>query len=273
MQSACLDMSCFDGRIYASTLPDYVTRHELLSLLPHSTEEVQVFVGLDGQPLQSEEPVHLFPGVLITYLPVTDDPPLPYTMGQLLMMRDAWCSEYSLPESTVGEAYCLVCCGRARLHLADAEVPVRHRDHIAAATAIPVQYMRLYAASSPPADVSEHGVPCRTVIAAYDSRRAPDTVWHGIILDCRHILEDWQELYVSNGRLDVRQLLHRFQMSTPSGWQPRINVDVDDTGIATVRPGQVVTVTYASTDQAAPSSVHPQPEPASESSSSNPGRR
>ena len=81
LQCACLDMTGLDGRIYAAILPDYIARREPLALVPSTqAREIDVFIGLEGQPVRHDEQVHLFPGVLITFLPALADPPLPYTM-------------------------------------------------------------------------------------------------------------------------------------------------------------------------------------------------
>ena len=173
------------------------------------------------------------------------------------MMRDAWSSDFNLPTPDTDDAYCLVFSGRARLHIVDRTAPTRYRPGIAAATGIPLQSLRLYAAQPPPADVSEKGVPCNTVIAAFDSVKAPAEVWHGIILDCRHILEDWQEHFAPDGRLDVGQVLHTFRESTPPGWCPTLSVAGHHATTAFVRPGQVVAVTYVPQDQGQSSSAAP----------------
>ena len=248
LQCACLDMTGLDGRIYAAILPDYIARRELLSLVPSTqAREVDVFIGQEGQPVQNDEHIHLFPGVLITYLPALADPPIPYTMGQLLMMRDVWSPEYSLPIPDLPNACCLVSHGRARLHLLDDQASAQHHNNIADAVGLPAQITRLYAATPTPDDVSEHGVPCHTVIAACDARQACSSVWHAVILDCRHILEDWQELIVPNGRLCLPRLRSQFQESAPAGWRLQFDISNADEDVVIVRPGQVIAVTYAAT--------------------------
>ncbi|OLP89784.1 hypothetical protein AK812_SmicGene28712 [Symbiodinium microadriaticum] len=254
MPGVCFDLIDLDGRIYTTTLPDYISRHELLALVNHpQPDTLRVLVGFDAQQLTNEEPVHLYPGELITLLAPGGEEPIPYTIGQLLLMRDAWSASYSLPTPNTEHAYCLVARGRARLHIADASAPARYRDDIAAAVGMNTRDMRLYAASPATQDVAEQGVPCRTVIAAYDTQRQYAHPWHGILLDCRPILEDWQELCVTDGRLNVRSVLRALQDSTPRGWCPDLSVTADDDGYAHVRAGQVVIVTYHPAPQSATS--------------------
>ncbi|CAE7351216.1 unnamed protein product [Symbiodinium microadriaticum] len=250
MQGTCLDLVDLDGRIYATTLPDYISRHELLALVSHPRPDtLRVLVGFDAQQLLDEEPVHLYPGGLVTFLSPQTEEPIPYTIGQLLLMRDAWSTSYSLPTPDVDNAYCLVARGRARLHISDPGAPTRYRDDIATAVGINTRNMRLYAASPPTQDVAEQEVPCRTVIAAYDAQMQAAHPWQGALLDCRPILEDWQELFVTNGLLNVRRLLQTLQDSTPRGWRPTLNVAADNDGLARVRAGQVVIATYVSAPQ------------------------
>ena len=163
-------------------------------------------------------------------------------------MRDAWSPEYSLPAPDLPNACCLISQGRARLHLLDDQAPARHHSNIADAVGLPPQATRLYAATPPPGDVAEHGVPCHTVIAACDIRQTRSDTWHAVILDCRHILEDWTELVVPDGRLHLTQLRSRFQDTVPAGWT--LQFDIPDAGddVVTVRPGQVIAVTYAATE-------------------------
>ena len=253
MPGVCLDLIDLDNRIYTTTLPDYISRHELLALINHPRPDtLRVFIGFDAQQLTTEEPVHLYPGELITILTPHAEEPLPYTMGQLLMMRDAWSNSYSLPTPHADHAYCLVARGRARLHIADASAPTRYRDDIAAAVGMNPRHMRLYAAAPATQDVAEQGIPCRTVIAAYDTQQQHVQPWHGALLDCRPILENWRELCVTRGRLNVRSILSTLQDSTPRGWSPSLSVAADDDGYAQVRAGQIVVATYTPAPRSVP---------------------
>ena len=68
LQGACFDTSRVDGRIFASHIPDYVSRHELLALAGFdATFDLAVWLGTEPLQLTSEEPVHTYPGILVTF--------------------------------------------------------------------------------------------------------------------------------------------------------------------------------------------------------------
>ena len=262
MQGACIDTSQLDERVYTAHLPDYITRRELLALVAHpQREELQVCIGVAPNALDDDFPVHLYPGVLITVLPPHADLPLPYTTGQLLMMRDAWSTNYSLPAPADQGAICLIAAERARLHTANTQRPDRYLADIAAAVGTTVNQMRLYAARPPPADIAIQGVHCQTAIVVGDQRRhEPHSVWHCALLDCRPVQEGWRTLYVHEGRFNAQAVLTSLCEGAPPGWQPHLDTPIDHQGFSSAQPGQVIVASYAvapatsSTSQAASSS-------------------
>ena len=208
-QGACIDISQLDERIYTAHLPDYITRRELLALVAHpQREELQVWIGVAPHALDDDFPVHLYPGVLITILPQNADMPIPYTTGQLLMMRDVWSTSYSLPTPTSQDAICLIAAERARLHFVNPQRPQRYLADVAAAVGTTINHVRLYAARPPPADIAIQGVHCHTALVVGDQHRCSHhAVWHCALLDCRPIQEGWRELYVQDGSFDAREIV------------------------------------------------------------------
>ena len=257
-QGACVDASQLDDRIYAALLPDYIARHELLALVSYpNRDDLQIWVGIAPHPLLDEQPVHLYPGVLITILPSFADAPIPYTTGQLLLMRDAWSPDFSLPMPAVDDAYCLILDRRARLHIADPAAPTRYRRDIAATLRLSAEQIRLFAAQPRPRDVAIQGVNCRTALAVgVNDGTASTPAWHCVVLDCRPIQEGWRALRVFDGRFNAEALIAQFQLEAPRGWEVRLDAEISPDGFISARPGQIIVVTYV-----AASATQEQPAP------------
>ena len=124
-----------------------------------------VWIGSDAQCLQDEELVHLPPGVVVWFLPEGEAPPVPYTLGQLLLSRDVWSADSVVPVAELADALCVVHQGVSQLHIPESHHPGRYRRDIAAATDVCPHNMRLYAADPRPRDAACHGVSCSAVLS------------------------------------------------------------------------------------------------------------
>ncbi|CAE7222530.1 unnamed protein product [Symbiodinium sp. CCMP2592] len=86
----CLDTTSIDGRLFLVQAPQYCSKPELVKLVGLLRGiEYEVLFGVDQVPID-EDPVHLFPGALITFLHIGSPHPVNYTLGALLQSRYFW---------------------------------------------------------------------------------------------------------------------------------------------------------------------------------------
>ena len=138
------------------------------------------------------------------------------------------------------------------MHIANPHEPSLYRAQIASVVGLPISQINIFAATPRPTDIAEHGVPCRTALAI---SAAPSRTEFRVIVSYSIVaryLEDWQEIHTDNGWLDMQRLLRLFRASAPRGWQPTFGIPVGPEGVAKVRPGQVIVVTYATDTTATP---------------------
>ena len=283
----CLDTTAIDGRLFAAKVPPCVCGRDLVQfagLLPNL--EYVVLYNVDQEPI-ADRPVRLFPGALVTFLHPTCPWPAQFDLGELLRSRLAWGPEVSLPAVGHQNAYCLVHGGTANLCTDCGQHPARYRDYIVDATGADPHRMRLFVANPVPADVALCGVWCATTLAVcHPPALHPQLAWHGALLDCRPLLESWQEIIVPGGYVPQRQLFGSLAAYVPAGWCLRLDHREAAPGVVWLAPGQVVTATLVRDErpgtQEAPNvapadpnvsaaGVTPQPGTGSDTSSRLPG--
>ena len=248
LDGCCFDTTAVDGRLFAVRAPDYLSRHELLSLAHFQQScDVQVLVGTDQEPLTNENPIHLFPGMLVTFLPSGSTSFVRYTLGQQLQTRLVW-SEWSLlPDDQSSDVYCLVCEETTILHFADPCSPTRYRDNIAAAAGVSVRGMRLQAAQPRPTNVALWGFTCRSVIAVYSSHPSRlDGTLHCCLLDCRPLCDTWKVLRVHTQGQRVQDLLPQITEHPPLGHRLRVSAALAPVLTYCPGPGCVLLAEYDS---------------------------
>ena len=83
---ACLDSTSIDNRIFVAFLPEYVDAEQLVHIadLPRNAG-ITVWTGPDLQPLPHGHSIHVFPGMLVLFLPETTEPPVLLSLGQLFV--------------------------------------------------------------------------------------------------------------------------------------------------------------------------------------------
>ena len=254
LQGVCIDTVALDGRLFASLAPEYVTRHELLTLAGVATfPDISVWVGPGPELLADEGHIHIFPGMLISFRLADQEHEALYSLGQLLLFLDGWAETPEWPEPHFGTANLLVHCGRTSLFSVNPPEPTRYRELIGEATGAEPHRMRLFAATSQSNDAALNGVLCRTVIAV---SHPPNTrhagVWHSILIDCWPLHEGWIELALNHGILDANELVTVLNDSAPPGWYANIDVETDHTGCLYLPPGHVVHASYAEREQTFP---------------------
>ncbi|CAE7269223.1 R1 [Symbiodinium microadriaticum] len=218
--------------------------------LPTTTEDlvqagIAVWIGPDLQLLPPGHRTHVFPGMLVLFLPEETEPPVLLSLGQLLLLRHVWGNGTTLTPPDFGPAYCLAGRGQGQLMLADLHNPARYRRQISEVTGACLHRMRIFAGDPRPLDVALHGVPCHTVVAVGERRRTTrPEVWHMAIFDCRFLERGWCAAYVVNGVLNLGSILDDFNNDAPLGWRTILLGDYPQSGLLPARPGQVFVLAY-----------------------------
>ena len=237
----CIDTIAVDRRIFVAYAPTYVSRQDLISLadLPEALE-LEVWIGGNELLRDDDPPVHVYPGVLIRFLPSGTRPLEAPSLGQALLSARWWGDVADVPRPRIDRAYCIASRGQGQLYIADHTQPTRYRQDIAHIAGLRQDDMALFPAQPRPGDVSLNGVPCRTVIAAGVSPQAPrSTSWHLVILDGRRLEAGWLAAVAYDGRFDAWAVLHDLEDIRPRGWQLRLRPEADPDGFARTSPGQV----------------------------------
>ena len=253
-QDVCFDTTHIDGRLFAAQAPDYVARHELLQLAGVSSfPGLGVWVGPDQFLLETEEPIHTFPGMLISFRPRDTEPVATYSLGQLLLFLDGWDEAPEWPESRFGPAHILIHRGSTVLISASHREPWRYRHIIGEALGVDQTRMQLFAATPRQPDAALSGVHCCAVIAV-GLPPAPEVqrYWHCALVDCRHMRDGWLELTLYEGVLDVQELSVVLNDSAPNGWYVHIDVTPQRAGCVYLNPGHVILATYEDHPQVFP---------------------
>ncbi|CAE7223156.1 unnamed protein product [Symbiodinium sp. CCMP2456] len=241
----CFDTTRFDRRLFAVFAPTYATRADLIGLANlHGVIEPDVWVGTDPLYVHGEMQAHLFPGILVWFMPAGIAPPESTSLGRLLLDPLGWSSESVVPTPFFEGAYCLVHRGQGRLYITDYAAPTSYRRGIASYVGIELSRLCLFAAQPRPTDVAIQGVPCRTILAVgerYDEdwRRS----WHLVVLDCRPLEDGCRALHVYNRIVDVAGLLDEFNREAPHGWRAALR-DGTQTGELVTVPGQTLSLIY-----------------------------
>ena len=227
-------------------IPEYVDAQQLVHIadLPRQAG-IAVWIGPDLQLLPPGHRTHVFPGMLVLFLPEETEPPVLLSLGQLLLLRHVWGNGTTLTPPDFGPAYCLAGRGQGQLMLADLHNPARYRRQISEVTGACLHRMRIFAGDPRPLDVALHGVPCHTVVAVGERRRTTrPEVWHMAIFDCRFLERGWCAAYVVNGVLNLGSILDDFNNDAPLGWRTILLGDYPQSGLLPARPGQVFVLAY-----------------------------
>ena len=245
LDECCFDTSAVDGRLFALRIPDYISRHELISRAHFREDiEVAVLVGIDQTPLQDEIAVHVFPGELITFIPAGTEIDVRYSLGQLLQSQLTWSDWPLIPDGSSRNRYCLVLEDETFLHFANPCRPTRYRDDIAATVGLPVSSIQLQAAQPQRSDVELSGYPCCTIIAVSDKRVAPPDATHfHCLIDCRPLRGEWQSLLVRQGQA-LQDVVLQIRDHPPLGYRLAFEGDCRSLTDITLVAGQTIVAEY-----------------------------
>ena len=208
------------ARVFSSLVLSRVSREELLVTAGFgSASQVDVFVGGDQAPLQRGEQIVAFPGITVTIQPYGDLPPLPRSLGSMLVSGGGWDPLAAIPFATTPSLWVLTDQAPCRLMLEGLE-DARLRDEIAAYVGIEPADMTLQAVSPRIDDFEDLGFGCSTIVVATQSISRilldPATI---ILCDLRPILRGFTWRAVHGRELLVTTLLELLDIPCPAGYQ------------------------------------------------------
>ncbi|CAE7722641.1 unnamed protein product, partial [Symbiodinium microadriaticum] len=241
-----LDLSRWDGRVFAVQAPSYATRANLLWLAGLSPLcNAEIYAGVDQYPLGADAVASLFSGECV-FFQTPGDPPSVYSLGELLLSDLTWVDDHALPSPSRGDCYCLVTPHGHYLHIPDSRRPWDYRREIAARVGEPESSIDMQPALPRVRDCMTEGYVCNTVIAVALRRTS---VFNGAqkiaFLDCRFLLQAWALLVDDRGQISHAFLLQEYGEFCPMGYALCIDGDELSDGVISFTSGQVLTATYA----------------------------
>ena len=215
----CLDLTAFDGRIFAARAPSRVDRVALLRLAglpPYSA--AHIFRPLYDVFLADGEECQLQLGECVVFVRGGDSPHRPHSLSQMLQTTRGWRPGPPFPQTAGDPYYCVALDhGFAGFVLPPGEAP-RFTTYVATCFSIDPQRLDLSPAKPKITDVALGGIHCRTV-AAVGARPAHCPRHRTVgLLDCRPILEGWIRLEAPEGWISLENIRDGLLQSAPTGW-------------------------------------------------------
>ena len=247
----CLDLSLFDGRIFAISIPDRCRKHLLCAaagLAP--TAEVDIFVP--GMPfaLLPDTDCHVQTGMCLTFVRVGRQRPPTFSLPAMLCTHIPWEHSPVFPRDRLNNGICAVGPRGPVLFRLHPERSFYYRADIALMTELHPFRVILTPAAPQPTDVCVRGWTCRAVVGATD--RQERTTWDGDVttptiglVDGRPLLRGWITVSTWDSWLDLAPVRWIFQQFVPPGWHIVFpGLPSHWTWLCFV-PGQILTVALA----------------------------
>ena len=247
---ACMDLTHYDGRLFAAQVPDYIDRRAALNLaeLPDAAD-IMVFVGSDTSPLIDGAHLHVVCGVTIRFAQAEQFPLPPSTLEDMLMVPFHWSTEpLSQPFENEG-CYCLALRHSSRIFFADVGRPMQYRDRLAASVGLPAHQVVICPASPRVVDAAVDGYPCRTVLAvANKTLFGASHAEFLFVVDCRQLMQGWLCFTAATDRVLAETVLEPLNEEAPLGWRVAVNGISAGYALLSVFPGAVFKATYFQDD-------------------------
>ena len=216
----CLDLTLWDGRVFAVLAPTHSTRHILLNLAGFVGDaEVYIFLpGLDG-PFEHGREVQLQPGDCVLFVPPGEPIGPAVALAEMLQSPIAWDARATCFSEGPADRFCLVGAGFHRDFLLQPHRAMYYRQDIALMFAVAPHALVLTPARDHANDISLYGRECRTAVAVGSTPAAGRGQSVLALLDCRAIFEGWTQTVVSDGWLDADAVRRHFSRGSPRGFQ------------------------------------------------------
>ncbi|CAE7582633.1 unnamed protein product [Symbiodinium sp. CCMP2592] len=217
----CLDLSLWDGRVFAVDTPDVVDKFRLLQLAGlHIAAEIDIFLPDAIEPVPAGGDFQVRTGMSLVFAPHGQMPPPTFELREMLQTPQHWHPHPHLPFAHVPEHY-LVATGEGNhpFRLL-AERSMYLRSDLAARFDIPIRDLRLQPAQPRQHDASIHGHCCRNVVVL-SSQSHPPTDFDEIVclVDGRALLIGWLPLHTDRGHINLNFVRAVLRHSTPEGWE------------------------------------------------------
>ena len=219
----CFDLSQWDGRVFAETVPQQVDLWILLQLadIPRDAE-IDVHVPDFQGPLPWGTDCEVYLGCCISFMP-RHSPPVYSDLLRMLRSPDVWNRGLGVATMHLANGYCVVTATDFFLFRLLPGREMYYRQDIASVARLHHSRLRLVPAAQQPGDVAISGWNCRAVLAAVPS--VLSTSWDPTptarttgILDARPLLLGWMPLHTHHDWLDLTSLADGLNQSAPEGW-------------------------------------------------------
>ncbi|CAE7940187.1 unnamed protein product, partial [Symbiodinium sp. KB8] len=247
----CMDLSFFDGRVFANTVPEQPDVYDLCEAAGLGpVAEVDIFVPGLNEPLQHGIRIDLQTGMTIVFMMPGVARPPPFSLAAMLRTHLPWEHSPVFPRDRLDNGYCVAGPRGQVLFRLHPERACFYRSDIALLADLHPLRAVVTPANPPQTDVCVRGWTCRAVVAATD--RDDQVTWDGHstpatvgLLDCRPLLLGWLPVSTKTHWLDLRPIARALLQSAPEGWQVVFPTLPSHWTWVCLAPGQTLTVTFA----------------------------
>ena len=221
----CCDLSFFDGRIIAVSVPPLTDSFSLcasVGLAPRA--EVDIFLPGAAAPLPPGGEVFLQSGTCVAFVRPGARRHVTFDLQLMLRSHLGWEHSPVFPHATLDcDGYCVASCTGQFLFRLLPNRAMYYRSDIALLTGLHPTRVVVTPATPQPGDVCVCGWECRALVAATD--RATREVWNGSqetpvigFLDCRPLLIGWMPVFSWDPWLPLEPIKQDLDQSAPVGW-------------------------------------------------------
>ena len=241
----CVDLTLFDGRVFAASMPVLTDKHSLLNLAGLSgAAEVDLYIPGQAGALDFGVDVFLHHGMSIVFVPFNDPVGPAVSLRDMLQTHISWDERAAPDVNAYEDRFCLVADGFYRDFLLQPSRVVFYMHDIAVLFGLQTHRAAITPSRDRIYDAAIYGRSCRAVAAVGPT---PDGVL-GVavvgILDCRPILEGWRKVSADQGWLDAAAVRHHYEQGAPPGFRVCLSGCMQHWRWLYIEPGQVVTVTF-----------------------------
>ena len=243
----CFDLSDFDGRQFAVSVPAHATRTVLLQLCELDPEAADIYLGSAHEPMGLEE-LPLYHGMYVFVVQRHVLPGPYFHVQDTLLDARLWDEFPPIPIPPAGGYFCAVGEAGHRRIPVERNSPLVDRDELAAHFGIQAADLLTQPALPTVADVALAGFGCRNacavVSAAAHSEAGPADPLTIALIDCRAIMQGWALLATVTGTVSRQEIQSVLTTFMPDGWSLSLAGLPEGSDECPINPGQVISASF-----------------------------
>ena len=248
----CMDLQDIDGRLYVELGPTVADKATLLKLVGLPEEApIDIYLGAESVPLPDHEARDLYHGMSVFFVPRHALPGPYYNLVDVLLSSYAWDEDAYTPPGPDAPLMCIVTDSGPRTICFDDEAAYGDTGILARALGMPAEQLCVQPAVPAIVDVAIKGRPCRGVCGVSALVPSdPDSPIQDLVppvlglIDCRALLQGWDLLISTEGRLPFSDLNLILETFTPPHWELYLERATPLYGQLRYAPGHVVFASY-----------------------------